>query len=210
MEKIVYVDPSGREWVKGGTPNTHSYESGTWVILPFWADAMHPVPLNDDTMYSTCVKCGKSLERGLVTLLFDQQAWGVRLVCCVVTAGTAVTTHPIIYIASILEPLILNAWKEVNYQCTVCTRSRCNDVRCQKMLERGIIKSNPVLDHFYNVKLNVLTPLVDFVCANCKNPDATKLCKVCRIVVFCSRKCKKISGHTKCQNHYYDIWNEPR
>jgi len=210
MDKIVYIDPSGREWIKGGTPDIVPTEVGNLIVLPFFADAMHPEPLiNDDYIFSTCVKCGKSLERGLVSLLFDDLGvgWGVRITCCVQVEHARNTPIPITHITSILEPIILKAWKEINYQCVVCTRSRCNDPRCLKMLENGMIRRRPVLDHFYNVKLNVVSPLVATECVHCGVPDCKKMCRVCRIVCFCSYKCKKLSRHVEgCTNHFYAIW----
>lgn len=207
-EKNIYIDQNGREWVKGGTPSEPppSQSSSRLVCLPFLVDAMHPVPLNGDTVYSVCAKCGASLETGVVALVFHKNDWGVRIVCrscSPLKNELASTPHLIPYIASVLRPHIVKAWETVNTACDVCTRPRCEDPECVKV--SALLEQRPAaLEHFYKVSLDVITPLIGDACVVCGKKESKLQCKTCRMHVFCGKRCRKTM--VRCTESYREIW----
>lgn len=203
-EKNIYVDQNGREWVKGGTPS-EPVPPSRLVCLPFLVEAMHPVPLNGDTVYSVCAKCGESLDIGVVALVFHNNDWGVRIACksCSPLKETTSTPYLIPYIASVLRPHILRAWETVNTTCNVCTRPRCTDAECVKV--SALLEKRPAaLEHFYNVSLDVITPLIGDACVVCGRRGAKLQCKTCRMHVFCGKRCK--AAMVPCTESYREIW----
>jgi hypothetical protein len=208
MEKIVYIDKLGHEWRRGGTASrTVDKNDETTISLPFIVDAMHPVHDPDEYIYSTCVGCGQTVERGVLVLLLngDGEWWGVRIGCHQCFTGIQYfTPHPIVDIFSILEPVINKACRTVPKACPVCLRpSRCTNPECLKMIKCGVL--NTTLDHFMHTELDLLSPLIEYACGHCRKTTARRVCKTCRLLVFCDAKCKKLSGHKGCKS-YLDIF----
>jgi hypothetical protein len=217
MEKIIHMDERGRQWQIGSIDGTFKItKNARHVILPLRVKPMYPVGAVDkvDLIYSHCAKCGApvSEEGGTVILEFVENAWGVRIgceKCCGSGAATAAaTTVQICNISTILTPIIEAGWSTPFLGCTVCERTVCHDLKCKDIISSGILTTSPIddmLEHFYRVRLDILSPLICTNCCNfCKSP-ADRICRTCRIVVYCNYGCKRKDGHLGCTS-FIEIW----
>ncbi len=203
---LIFVDKQNCEWKVGRgdpepkTPNT----SLKMFILPFCVNAMYPEDYSE-FIYSHCCKCGKSLEKGLITIVFkhDESEFGIRIVC-EEEAPSVPISLPIIYIFEILKPIIDKGCCIINDKCPVCEGpSKCTHPTCLYLKDK--LEKDTLFDHFYNIKLNVITPLAENVCHYCGKQNVKKSCKSCKLYMFCNSKCREKSDH-QCKNEFYDIW----
>lgn len=201
----IFIDEAEREW-KIGKPSLGNQidKGGECVILPFSVDSMYPID-ESDLNYSTCCKCGEAIESGLVCLFFIDRTWGVRICCDVHTKLNPIRRCKvqIVYIFDILKSIINKGCQTVYNGCSVCSRENCKDFQCKRILELEILEKDTLLDHFFNIKLDVLSPLVEPICETCKRLNAKKFCNRCKLYAFCGTKCKK--EHT-CNDEFYCIW----
>jgi len=206
MERVIHIDTNGNQWCIGNSPNTATLPvtaDARWVILPISVEPMYPMEIEDDGIYSHCALCGRPIvdQRGLIVLEFVADAWGVRIGCnkCGALIAPAISNALICSVSTVLTPIITYGCKKVYNGCIICNRaSRCNASECKKIIESGILTALPVdelLEHFYRVQLDVVSPLVVAeTCAYCGKP-CNRLCRVCRVVAYCNYGCKIKHGH---------------
>lgn len=221
---LIFVDNQNCEWKVGKSPVPKAPEIFPLktFILPFCVDAMYPEDYSE-FIYSHCCKCGESLERGLIAIVFkqDESEFGVRIVCeehwgegaegplpkeksFGENPGPKAPGFPITSVFDILKPIIDKGCSTINDKCPVCEGpSKCAHPTCIYLKDK--LEKDTLFDHFYNIKLNVISPFVEPICHYCKRLNAKKSCKSCKLYMFCSSKCREKSDH-KCQNEFYDIW----
>lgn len=228
---LIFVDNQNCEWKVGKSPVPLAPEIFPLktFILPFCVDAMYPEDYSE-FIYSHCCKCGESLERGLIAIVFkqDESEFGVRIVCGKLGAKgpefsppskcprensgpeapsfpqSFPSPFPITSVFDILKPIIDKGCSTINDKCPVCEGpSKCTHPTCLYLKDK--LEKDTLFDHFYNIKLNVISPFVEPICHYCKRSNAKKSCKSCKLYMFCGSKCREKSDH-KCQNEFYDIW----
>ncbi len=230
---MIYVDSNGQEWrgginpAAGGSINSTPAASGSidstrQVFLPLLIEPMYPVD-DDLYIYSHCCQCGQPINgsHGYLVLEFVTNAWGVRIGCggCANIMGG--TPHyictPIVSILDIVTPVINAGCSKVYHGCTICERpGKCHDPKCREVAESGILGISPIddlLEHFYRVKLDVVSVLIQHFppgemlnqhhCSHCDAPT-DRICRKCRIAPYCNYGCKFKDKH-ECTS-FVEIW----
>jgi hypothetical protein len=209
MEKnLIYIDSDGIEWKFGSIPSSSSTQNKTHVPLPIQIQGMYP-ETQDITLYCCCCQCQKETPMGLVVLEFDEDAlhWGIRIGCfaCFTTKPKAVCPHLIVELESLVTFDVVD-WNK----CQVCERRRCKQKECKEILDKGILYGTPVeqlLSYFYQIKLDVLSMIWhdDNKCSVCGNGNVIRKCQMCRLRVYCGKKCKKMDKEHPCEP-YENVW----
>lgn len=214
----IHLDPFGRQWSIGNSTHTASVVPTTdarWVILPLLVEPMYLAEAPEaETIYSHCAICGThTTDYGFIVLEFVESAWGVRIGCadCAEDGISAFCKTNIANVSTILTPIITNGHTTPFLGCIVCDRNwRCNDPRCREIIKSGILKTNSpiddLLEHFYRIRLDVISPLVlSKECAFCKSPGG-RLCRICRLVTYCNYGCKIKSAKCARCTSFIEIW----
>jgi len=197
-----------------------------YFSVPMWVAKQSDVvsPLN--YLYCVCCECGLKLNTPgqlmiMISLGMDSEqtismTWRVCLrgMCCNPDLLEHSVYYPFIlssqqHLISIIE----TGWSSFDTQteCTGCSHWECkftDDIIKQYQLYNEHTVLDQLLWHFYDIKLDVVTPLVYNKCARttcgiplkyCKNSVA---CDTCRKMVYCSEKC--VEEH-HCEA-YYKFW----
>jgi len=200
------------------------------IGLPYFSVPMWVVDEADITsvlncLYCVCCECGSVLNTpGQVMIIFTIGIDPMDNVTCMTwrTGLRGLCCNPNLLENSVYFPLMLtsqkkliqtieNGWSSFNTErvCTGCEHWEC------KLTDKLIVQHNlyasvadQLLWHFFDIKLDVVTPLILNKCAKvtcgiplkyCKDPI---ICDICRIKVYCSDKC--IENHY-CKP-YYLLW----
>lgn len=234
MEKIVWVDTQEREWRFGRAPiegPLNVLKPDAYVVLPFWAEAMYPTTLDEPLVYAACCLCGNVIESGTILITFMDGGWGARLGClsdtsceagCVTEAlpsegsshclgplrvPSTMARHPIAQLNALLEPIIAEGARQPYDECHVCSRIHCTDADCARV----VLPEDPLgalLEHLYDIRLDVCSPLVGSTCAYCSKEIARKpkMCQICRAVAYCNASCRRLHREHHVCRDYYSVW----
>ena len=201
------------------------------VSLPYYSVPMWVANENDITsllnyLYCVCCSCGSTLHTpGQLVIIIslgmnkDQttsMTWrvGMRGLCC----NAHLLDHNIYYpyILSSQKKLISaieTGWSsfDTTNECNGCTHWECK-MTDEIIKENHLYTENVVLDqllwHFFNIKLDVVTPLLYNRCAKStcgiplKYAKNRITCDICRKNVYCSEECVE-KHHCKA---YYLLW----
>lgn len=207
-EEILYFDPNRKEWKVGDCGVNIKIKKGTAICisLPFMIDSMYPTD-KSDLFYATCCKCGKSLSKGQLCIEFDDLKWGIRIRCNPKKIRLISTNILIVNVHHLVASIIERGWQTPSNDCNVCSRPKCKDEDCKKIIKDGMLNitaTEELLEFFYKIRLNVLSPLVDYKCIYCSK-KSNHVCTKCKSVVICDRcKKKKKEGH-ECKE-FENMW----
>ena len=204
--------------------------------FPMWPKTKKDIKNVADFCFCICLKCGKLISGpACLYLSFNvvQHSntkytilWRPRLSCCD-KIGFNKTYFPLIsMVASLLKPVFKKAMKTFSNK-TIISKTKCyvceddlpcdNDI-CTYLSDKIPTKSTPddhmfdLMMHFKNIKLDILSCLCENRCCNygCNKKMSSVICKHCRRVVYCSKKCKNedLNSHNSggCEN-FLKIWN---
>lgn len=201
----VFIDKNDCEWKIGKSPidKIDVDNELICVALPFLVSAMYPEDLKE-SIYSHCCKCGKSLKKGLIYIVFKNDEWGIRIGCKITNQKYLKFLQPITDVIDLLKPIIDKGCKTEFDGCMICYNpSKCTHPTCLYLLDK--IEKPTIVDHFYAIRLNVFKPLVEHICNTCHRSKVTKYCESCKLVMFCDSKCREKSNHI-CEFEFYEIW----
>jgi hypothetical protein len=151
------------------------------------------------------------MEFGFLSLLFtENDEWGLRMCCldCYFPENYLESNDMILNAQEPLKEVIEYGLSHGNRICLVCEQRNCKDKECLKakdILYTGSV--NFLMEHFYQIRLNVITPVVKnlvTLCHACQLWESTISCSVCKIRLYCSKSCKKKDKHSCVA--FWDMW----
>jgi hypothetical protein len=212
---VLYVDNHGIEWKFGHLDKEKPPVEGKntiFVWFPIKIKAMHPTIITDpllDYIYCSCVKCHSLIKSGILCLEFGQKSnYGLCLLCttCCRCPLYIKTSLLIIELFDRISQILIGGCNTYSNQCIVCDKSKCKSLDCKTIIPQLYNNNTEImLEHFYKIKLNVLSLFTQDYCSWCNMKESFIMCNTCKLRFYCGKKCKKLDKNHACIP-YYDMW----
>ena len=216
-EKLIFQDAEGTLWYYGSSNNINNdveTSSPGYILATSFKCLAMVTDRGDNTDYCTCIKCGKSITKGVLSIFIDfEYEWCVRLLCfaCNVMGNDILVDYnPVIAAPAYLQPLLVPPQNIV--QCLICTQKHCTHRDCKLMLEKRMVYKNDIeelLEEFYMVQVNINNTLINSmlpaICHQCKQEMSRFTCTTCRAFRYCGEECKQ--RHKDCRP-FLNLWRE--